>query len=177
VAGLPVLTQHRWTHDSAAGSKDIGGRTCPVWAHVRKVNPRDGQNDLPEDAQNLQLLRRGIPFGPAFVDGAPAAATISRGLLFLAYQRNIAEQFEKLNSHWMNQFEVPANGGHDLLVGLALDVAGNVGAKHADWPGSQARLSAPRPWVTPTGGAYLFAPSISALRTLARDKLTTPVGG
>jgi Dyp-type peroxidase family len=148
------------------GLKDVGGRVCPVWAHVRKVNPRDGQNDLPEETHNLQMLRRGIPFGPAFDAADPASGQVSRGLLFLAYQRDIAEQFEKLNSHWMNQFEVPAFGGHDLLVGLALDDAGHLGPKRADWPGSPEMLRAERPWVVPTGGAYLFAPSRSVLRAL-----------
>jgi deferrochelatase/peroxidase EfeB len=155
----------------SGATRDVGGTTCPVWAHVRKVNPRDGTNDLQTEAHNLQMLRRGVPFGPAYDHQNPAAPDnqLPRGLLFLSYQRSISEQFEKLNSHWMNQFEVPAGGGHDLLVGLALN-AGVLTARRADWPASTIKLATPSTWVRPTGGAYLFAPSIRNLQRFA----TTP---
>jgi len=148
---------------------DVAGMTCPFWAHVRKVNPRDGMNDLPEETKNLQLLRRGVPFGPIYDhDDVNAATNASeRGLLFLSYQRRIREQFESLSSHWMNQFDVPAGGGHDLLVGQTLK-SGAFSEKRANWPGTTQQLVAPRNWVSPTGGAYLFAPSIAALKQLAR---------
>jgi Dyp-type peroxidase family len=148
--------------------RDVGGRTCPVWSHVRKVNPRDGANDLSTEAHNLQMLRRGVPFGPLYDHYNPDADVNleSRGLFFLAYQRSIASQFENLNSHWMNQFEVPAGGGHDLLVGLAL-TSGRLGTRKANWPISQTEFSAPNTWVRPTGGGYLFAPSLSILSKFA----------
>lgn len=148
---------------------DVTGTTCPFWAHVRKVNPRDGLNDLPEETKNLQLLRRGIPFGPKYEpDNVNAASdTSERGLLFLSYQRDIGGQFEKLNSHWMNQFDTPAGGGYDLLVGQALDGDGALTEKRADWPGTTERLVTPHNWVRATGGAYLFAPSLATLRRLA----------
>lgn len=154
--------------------RDVGGGTCPFWAHVRKVNPRDGLNDLQTEAHNLQMLRRGVPFGPAYDHANPAAAVnqVERGLLFLAYQRQIAEQFEKLNSHWMNQFDVPAGGGHDLLVGLAVS-GGRLVPRRAEWPLTGVPFATPNTWVRPTGGAYLFAPSLNAIRRLA----TTPGPG
>ncbi len=148
---------------------DVRGQRCPFWAHIRKVNPRDGQNDLPEEAQNLQMLRRGIAFGRSYDRQLPAddAKNLEpRGLLFLAYQREIGDQFEELNTHWMNQFEVPAGGGHDLLVGLTLSDDGRLAPRRADWPSSQEQLETPRTWVFPTGGAYLFAPSLSGLKLL-----------
>jgi Dyp-type peroxidase family len=155
--------------------RDVGGTTCPFWAHVRKVNPRDGPNDLSVDAHNLQLLRRGVPFGPAYnhTDLTAASNQASRGLLFLAYQSDIHEQFENLNSHWMNQFDQPAGGGHDLFVGLSLDGAGQLQPRRADWPQSTQQVVAQRHWVIPTGGAYLFAPSIRMIQVLA----TTPGPG
>lgn len=150
---------------------DPHGQRCPFWAHIRKVNPRDGTNDLQEETHNLQMLRRGIPFGPAYEHQRPANDRVNlepRGLLFLAYQRSILGQFENLNTHWMNQFEVPAGGGHDLLVGLASD-GGQLTPRRADWPLSQEQLVTPRTWVIPTGGAYLFAPSCTALKLLLNE--------
>jgi Dyp-type peroxidase family len=148
---------------------DAQGQRCPFWAHIRKVNPRDGQNDLSEDSPNLQMLRRGIPFGSAYDYQLPADSPANlepRGLLFLAYQRNIEGQFEQLNSHWMNQFDVPAGGGHDLLVGLNLSAQGSLASRNADWPSSSEKLVTPRTWVIPTGGEYLFAPSCSTLQKI-----------
>lgn len=153
---------------AGVASGDVKGVTCPFWAHVRKVNPRDGQNDLPEETKNLQLLRRGVPFGPRYDhDHADAPSNAAeRGLLFLSYQRRIREQFESLSGHWMNQFDVPAGGGHDLLVGQFLQ-RGRPAEKRANWPGTAQQLVTPRDWVHATGGAYLFAPSLKTLRKLA----------
>jgi Dyp-type peroxidase family len=163
----PALTLTDGTAVPAA-TRDMHGMVCPLWSHIRKVNPRDGTNDLSTDAPDLQLLRRGVPFGPLYDHADPAAAVNreARGLLFLAYQSDIHEHFENLSSHWMNQFDQPAGGGHDLLVGLALDPAGHLGARRADLPGCTAPVVARRSWVIPTGGAYLFTPSRSALQLL-----------
>jgi len=153
----------------AGTSSDFQGQRCPFWAHIRKVNPRDAQNDLAEETQNLQMLRRGVPFGTAYdhqLPGNDPKNLESRGLLFLAYQRSIRDQFENLSTHWMNQFEVPAGGGHDLLVGLTLSSDGRLASRRADWPLSQEQVTSPRTWVIPTGGAYLFAPSLKSLKLL-----------
>jgi len=146
---------------------DLEGSRCPLWAHIRKVNPRDGVNDLPESAHNLQILRRGVPFGPPFAEDQPPSSAnnaLPRGLLFLAYQRSISGQFEKLNTHWMNQFGVPGGGGHDLLVGLALSPEGALAERRALHVPSGQQIATPRTWVVPTGGAYLFAPGVKGLK-------------
>jgi Dyp-type peroxidase family len=155
-------------HIAGVAEADVVGKRCPFWAHVRKVNPRDGQSDLSEETRNLQLLRRGVPFGPAYDHDDEFTLTnkAERGLLFLSYQRHISEQFESLNSHWMNQFDVPAGGGHDLLVGQPLK-SGAFTERRADWPGTEEQLVATRNWVHATGGAYLFAPSLATLNKVA----------
>ena len=41
-----------------------------------------------------------------------------RGLLFICYQTSIKDQFEVLNTDWMNRRNGPeGDAGHDLLVG------------------------------------------------------------
>ena len=60
------------------------------------MNPR---NDLTVDAiQPHMILRRGIPFGPEVSDEEQQSNTTAqeRGLLFVAYQSNIANGFKFL---------------------------------------------------------------------------------
>ena len=126
---------------------DPEGSNCPLAAHIRKVNPRAGKRD---EVDVPRILRRGIPFGISDHD---------RGLLFIAFQSAIPDQFEKLTRKWMNGGISP-NPGHDLLVGRSLSertmmIAG---------PGGTVVIkSAGTPWIIPTGGAYLFAPGKRAL--------------
>jgi hypothetical protein len=137
---------------------------CPLSAHIRKVNPREGLRDT--DAVP-RILRRGAPFGPPYAEGeTPPPA--GRGLALISYQTRIIEQFGTLTSHWMNDpLLPPGEGGHDLLVGQvpagqqrSLELAG-----HND--GVCTVHAGTRSWVNVTGGAFLFAPSLGVLRSLA----------
>jgi Dyp-type peroxidase family len=126
-------------------SSDPTGRVCPLGAHIRKVNPRKG----PRDTVNVpRVLRRGIPFGPEFAVDPDAP----RGLLFLAYQSSIMNQFEFLTGSWMNQFGRPApNSGNDFLVGRSrttrvLPINGPRGAVNVELEDGTLN------WITPTGG-------------------------
>lgn len=150
------------------------GVRCPAWAHIRKVNPRDLGTDKGGEAETLafQMLRRGIPFGPAFDrdwSDNPVNAK-ERGLLFLSYQRSISTQFETLNTNWMNDDRAPIGFGHDLLVGQHNSGGAALpkeGAFHHDGATAGVPFTSLGQWVIPTGGAYLFAPSISLVRALA----------
>ena len=153
------------------------GLRCPVWAHVRKVNPRDLATDRgdPDQTAAFQMLRRGIPFGPPYDHGQPDAPTNEeeRGLLFVAYQRSIEAQFEIAEQRLrMNRDDAPATLGHDLLVGQRVEKGiGLYGPKsarlHHDATTPGVPFQSPGQWVIPTGGAYLFAPSISLCRDVA----------
>ena len=159
----------------ATGDPEVerGGR-CPVWAHIRKVNPRDQQTDIggPDNTRGFQMLRRGIPFGPLYDHKNPANSDNQRerGLLFLSYQRSISNQFEQLNGDWMNSASNPTPYGFDLLVGQQMDAAGLNGPRDADYfsskTGTTERFTVPSQWIFPTGGAYLFAPSVSLTKRL-----------
>lgn len=153
---------------------DLQGRFCPVFSHIRKVNPRDLPTDQGPEFLTvaLQILRRGIPFGPPYDHGQDPESPQNRserGLMFLSYQASIERQFEVVNNKWMNLDGGPQTGGFDLLVGQnSANVAKRV--KHATLLGEsgQEALSATRDWVVPTGGGYFFSPSISSVRLLAR---------
>jgi Dyp-type peroxidase family len=169
-----VLSDETHIAASATDPAPFVGLTCPVWSHIRKVNPRDLPTNLggPDDTASFQMLRRGIPFGPAYDHGDAGAPgnQQERGLMFVAYQTSISTQFENLNSNWMNTRDGPADGGFDLLVGQHLE-DGLHAEKDADFKEASTPPSITFPalsqWVTPTGGAYLFAPGLEALQALA----------
>ena len=137
--------------------RDPDGERTPHFAHIRKSNPRD------PEAQRHRLIRRGIPYGPALPPDTEDKQ--DRGLLFLAYQASLANQFEHVQRNWLNNAKFPnPQTGRDPLVGqpgganeLVLALKG----------GARAPLTLGQ-FVTMTGGGYFFSPSIDALRQLAK---------
>jgi deferrochelatase/peroxidase EfeB len=149
-------------------SDDPDGAICPLAAHIRKAYPRDDQTtpDLAQSESSTQthrLLRRGIPFGNSF--GAPqrGGAHDPRGLLFLAYQKDIELQFEFVQQSWVNNnrfppFPASSAPGQDPII-----------AQNACGPFQLAPGKAPitvNHFVTTTGGEYFCCPSIDALQKL-----------
>jgi hypothetical protein len=149
---------------------------CPLFAHVRKVNPRDRATDQgpPAITRGMQMLRRGIAFGPRYDVDHPGAADNARerGLLFLAYQTSITQQFERIQSRWANQPNAPeqllggAATGHDALIGTTATAERTPGPRFVRQGAESADVLAR--WVTLTGGGYLFAPGRAALRAFAQ---------
>jgi Dyp-type peroxidase family len=151
---------------------DSTGAICPLGSHIRKAYPRDelifGDSEKSEEeTQRHRILRRGIPFGGSF--GAPkgGSAKDPRGLLFFCYQTTIENQFEFIQSKWVNNpnfppFPAGVVAGQDPIIAQSpkgpfqLDPAkGNIEVKH---------------FVTTTAGEYFFAPSISALQDIGAGK-------
>lgn len=148
----------------AGASGDLDAARCPHFAHIRKVNLRDAPNDQGRPGLQFRLLRRGIPYGPAFVEGEGEPA--DRGLLFLAYHRDL-ESFMTLSATWMNSATAPEGHGHDLLVGQRLNSA-RTATRFPNAP-APARLEAPvaERWIRATGGEFFFAPAKSVFRKLS----------
>jgi Dyp-type peroxidase family len=146
---------------------DLSGDRCPTFAHVRKVNPRDRVTDQGGPAITLrsQMLRRGITFGPRY----KSPDDNERGLLFLAYQTSIEQQFELLSRKWMNRPNAPEpSSGHDLLVGQ--ERGRRTATLSAPGVGT-VEISTERVWVVPTGGGYFFSPSVSVLEAIASGEI------
>lgn len=113
------------------------GRRCPLHAHIRKANPRDGRH--------IRIVRRGIPYNEIENDTGSGV-----GLLFMCYQRNIHNQFELIQRVWVDNRNHPIIGtGVDRLIGQ-------------EWS-QEINLKYP---ITLQGGEYFFAPSLSFLRNL-----------
>ena len=155
---------------------DETGSDCPFQAHIRRANPR-----LPAPGPKFpssigtrppRLFRRGMPYGPRF--DPKATVPQERGLVFMAYNNSIGEQFEVVQ-RWLtggNSTDSYSAQG-DPLMGLAeagrrrffrFEHAGQTVRMALD--GSDQLDAEPAPLVRLEWGAYLFAPSITALKSL-----------
>ena len=157
-------------HTFPPAKADVVGPICPVAAHIRKVNVRDQASDVggASATQSRRILRVGIPYGdPLPARGADPLAG-DRGILFLCVQTSIEDQFEFLQSRWINNASRPRGpGGHDMVAGQ--NAAAEGGVRECLLFGRELqmeRMSTSTQFVTATGGGYFFVPSISALRRI-----------
>jgi Dyp-type peroxidase family len=143
---------------------DNSGFICPLGSHIRKVNPRDETTDIgvKEKTFSKLLLRRGITFDNT---AAENGGLKDKGLIFVAYQSSIKDQFEFLTRTWINMDQRPRdNAGHDPILVQGKDKYFNlITDKNSEEP---ERIPLPGGWVVPTGGEYFFAPSISFFKSL-----------
>jgi Dyp-type peroxidase family len=141
---------------------DPEGLHCPLGAHIRRSNPRDALGFRSTLSARRRIIRRGMPYGPWWSE---APDQTERGLLFLACNVRITEQFEFIQKQWLND-------ASPFGLGNAPDPASGL------WPPGSPRplvVTGRRPevradlrsFVTTKGGEYFFVPSVPGLRTLA----------
>ena len=176
--GTPVALSHS---DGMSGSgrannfnyDDDDGRKCPFHAHVRKSNPRRVTNG--DDDKIRIMARRGIPYGLREVgtefecqpEQFPEGGV---GLLFQSFQADIREQFEFIQSAWVNNPIFPAKEpatGIDPLIGEPRHGP----QRNYLWPTTTAGkpdtvAHAQAGFVTLRGGEYFYAPSRHTLTTI-----------
>ena len=155
------------TYPQAAA--DFLAQVCPHFAHIRKVHPRDTATEMgkPADSFARLILRRGIPYGPQLVGvkhPKPKLIAQDRGLMFLCYGASIEDQFEFLQRRWSNSGSQPNRGGFDPIIGQNGRQGSRMRFIDFPTPAGIVRIKMKDEWVTPTGGGYFFAPSISAIR-------------
>jgi Dyp-type peroxidase family len=179
--GTPVVMQkadgmHHPVPNNFDYSDDANALKCPFHAHIRKSNPRGESTQLGatlEEERAHIMARRGITYGKRAVKrkgkgvvftGEPKGGV---GLLFMAYQNDIAKQFEFTQATWVNNkgFVHPGTGV-DPVIGQ-----GSAGGQHAfpNWGNAPATAEVSftfKDFVTLKGGEYFFAPSISGLKNL-----------
>jgi Dyp-type peroxidase family len=160
----------RQTDTLPPAHRDFDGVTCPLAAHIRKINPRDETTDQGDSTRTLKhrIIRRGIPYGDAYDPAKPGSDRQDRGLLFIAYQSSIEGQFEFLQRTWANVFDAPRTAaGVDPIIG---QTGNDDPAQRMIWfvkdDDTRTALSIPERVVFATGGAYLFVPSISAIQNV-----------
>jgi Dyp-type peroxidase family len=135
--------------DTAAQAADPDGLLCPLGAHIRKVNPRDQATDLgtSERTPPRSILRRGITY---------ATKDDDKGLLFVAYQSSIVDQFEFLMRQWVNKADTPRNmAGQDPIL-----AQGKGRVFYLSIDSKMKEIAITKTFVEATGGEYFFSPSI-----------------
>jgi Dyp-type peroxidase family len=147
----PRLSTNRRRANLFDYEDDRAGLRCPLGAHVRRTNPRNGLPGGAEATMRHRIIRRGMPY----VEGD------RRGLLFIAYNSSIKDGFETIQRLWCLDGAALGLGSEpDYLLQQERDgrpLSGMV-VDHAG--ASPRRISAPpRPFVTVRGCEYLFLPS------------------
>jgi hypothetical protein len=144
-------------------ARDPEGRRCPLGAHIRRANPRDGLYGGGKRTRRHRIIRRGMPYGPVLPPRAQPDQR-DRGLLFVCFNASIRRQFETVNS-WLIDGNVFGLGDdRDFLLGANETCSGKMTIE-----GRPPRFLSPvQPLVITKGGAYLFVPGQAALRELGR---------
>lgn len=147
---------------------------CPYGAHIRRCNPRGGHIVQRVANYSRRLVRRGVPYGPAYVrdqSGDAGNSEPERGLLGNFIGASLGAQFEAMSCDWLNLgLQDPRiTGSNDPITGT-----NDPATSWFDLPlksGGTIRLRGLPEFVTTRGGAYTFLPSLSAIRYLG--SLTT----
>jgi Dyp-type peroxidase family len=170
----------------ADGRDDIHGDKCPLGSHIRRTNPRDGQQPGPAGSLMVsdrhRVLRRGRAYGDPLVPSFDPSEIIAsdrpdtgRGLHFICFNTDLGRQFEFVQSTWVNSMKFdglyidadPLIGPHKQ-PGVDKDVDPEEVTSFTEQrcPVRHRVDTLPR-FVNTRGGAYLFMPSIKAMRYLA----------
>jgi len=149
------LTNFDYTHTSR----------CPAGSHLRRGNPRGGPIVQRIANYTRRLVRRGMSYGPDFDPLNPD--TEERGLLGSFIGANIGAQFEAVMCDWINLgLQDPRiTGANDPLLGANTPETSWFDMMLAD--GDTIRLHGFPRLIQTRGGAYLFLPSLTAIRYLS----------
>jgi deferrochelatase/peroxidase EfeB len=160
---------------------DPKGDACPLQAHIRRSNPRTVLKDLspppqtgrqePEWAEIRRrvprIMRRGFSYGPR-LDPDRSDDGTDRGLVFMAYNASISEQFEVVQ-RWISGANSTGvfSAQDDPLLGIPPQLGQDrtIRFRHEGQVIRCRRDS--ESFVTLNWGMYLFAPSIAGLAALA----------
>lgn len=145
-------------------SDDPMGVRCPLGAHARRGNPRDGL-ESPLMTTRHRVIRRAVPYGPVLPEGHDDDGA-DRGLMFGIYNADIERQFEYVQTQWFNR-------GDTLRRGSERDpIAGTADGEDDDFviggspPSVLTGLSS---CVQTLGGEYYLVPGLDSLAALADD--------
>jgi len=136
---------------------DPVGKRCPVGAHIRRANPRDGTGAGRNMARRHRIIRRGTPYH----DESGEA-----GLIFVCFNVDIERQFEFIQRMWLNDGDVLGLGSDPDPIAGNWDPATRRQRRFVIPGDRPLAVGLQRPLVTTRGGAYLLLPSMDALRGL-----------
>lgn len=183
--GTPVSMQrtdgvHNPVPNDFDYDSDGDGGKCPFFGHIRKMNPRGSGGFEPAGPERLHIMaRRGQTYGIRADN--PNDGQLSNkpkkdvGLLFMAFNADLGQQFEFVQNNWSNFAGFPkVNAGQpqpglDLVIGQGtrptIQCPVNWGARKENAGDWKTTTAVPQT-VTMKGGEYFFMPSIPFLATL-----------
>jgi deferrochelatase/peroxidase EfeB len=172
--GISPDQMNNYEYVNADGSGDPKGLRCPVGAHMRRINPRGqpvtGQG-VPGGSNNThRLVRRGLPYGPAYDPKQPYDG-IERGLLGYFINSSIENQYEFVLGHWVNDSEfagaVRLNPkSKDPMIGTQ-DPAESIFVIPQANGAPPIKITGFSSFVTTKAAAYCFLPSVTAIKFIA----------
>ncbi len=173
--GIASDQMNNYEYVNADGSGDPKGLRCPVGAHMRRINPRGqpvtGQG-VPGGSNNThRLIRRGLPYGPAYDPTKPYDG-LERGLLGYFINSNIENQYEFVLGHWVNDSEfagaVRLNPkSKDPMIGTQ-DPAESIFIIPQANGVPPIKIAGFSTFVTTKAATYCFLPSVTAIKFIAK---------
>jgi Dyp-type peroxidase family len=156
---------------------DKEGLTCPLTAHMRRVNTRDMLDPSGGEKGSVlnnrrRILRRGLPYG------ASPEHTLDKdehGIVMLVVCAGLFRQFEFVQQQWIN-YGLDLSAGNDTcpIVGNHSDGTGSEHGPKAKFVIPVDPASGQPPFIVEgipqfvetRGGEYFFVPSMTALRMI-----------
>jgi deferrochelatase/peroxidase EfeB len=172
--GISAEQLNNFEYVNADGSGDPKGICCPVGAHIRRLNPRGqpiaGQGQPGGGNNSHRIIRRGLPYGPIYDPSQPYDG-IERGILFYFINANIENQYEFVLRRWVNDSEfagaVRLNPkSKDPLIGTQNPTESIFVIPQANG-GQPIEVKGLSTFVTTKAAAYVFLPSITAIKFIA----------
>jgi Dyp-type peroxidase family len=159
----PVLASDHVRNNDFSYSSDPKGLRCPLGAHIRRVNPRDGLDGTIVNVKIHRVVRRGAAYGPVLPEGVVEDDGVERGIVFIFMGVSLSRQFEFVQQVWIND-------GQFIGLGSEKDpfVGNNDGTGIHTIPQVpiRRRLTGLPSFITVRGGEYCFLPGIRTLKWL-----------
>jgi len=146
-------------NDFSYAHSDPHGYSCPLGAHIRRMNPRDTAVNM----SRRKMIRRGGTYGPLLPEGADDDG-IERGIAAFIGCASLVRQFEFAMNVWTNDPNFHELGNErDPICGTQDGTFDMTIPKRP----IRKKIRGIPAFTTIRGGAYFFLPGIKALRYLA----------
>ncbi|MEM7701954.1 MAG: hypothetical protein AAF251_08475 [Pseudomonadota bacterium] len=147
---------------------DTEQELCPFSSHIRLSNPRDTFQGRPAP----KILRRGMSYGKRYDPADQTSKEYDRGLLFIAYNASLAEQYEVIQ-RWLNRGNAThvASAANDPLTGVQLTDDGYTFRYRRSGSGDVARVHIKDALTQVRWGLYGFVPSRAGLAAICEKAL------
>lgn len=169
--GISPEQLNNFEYVNADGSGDPKGLRCPVGAHMRRINPRGqpvtGQGQPGGSNNTHRLIRRGMPYGPAYDPKQPHDG-IERGLLGYFINSSIENQYEFVLGNWVNDSQFAGAvrldpKSKDPMIGTQ-DPAESIFVIPQPNGAPPIKITGFSSFITTKAAAYCFLPSITAIK-------------